>query len=107
MLLATPGQPALTTSTNHAHDSLEIEYDSDETVDHFQSPWWQQFGAAVGRDDDVYASQIERALQGFPPYPPIVPRAASDYFGAAIPNYADNGAKAVIREARCGAGPEC
>lgn len=30
---------------------IEIEYDSDETIDHFQSYWWNQFHSAVDAND--------------------------------------------------------
>jgi hypothetical protein len=33
---------------------LHLEFDSDETADHFDSPWWNDFKAAVALDDQFY-----------------------------------------------------
>ena len=36
-----------------ADSVIELEFDSDETIDHFDTPWWNLFHAAVNYSDDV------------------------------------------------------
>jgi hypothetical protein len=45
--LVPPNQEGLVTAN---HGSLGLEFDSDETIDHFHTPWWSKFHQAV--DDD-------------------------------------------------------
>ncbi len=40
---------------------IRIEFDSDETIDHFNSPWWSRFHQAV--DDDGCGQHGPRALE--------------------------------------------
>ena len=41
------GEGLTVSSEGHIH----AEFDSDETIDHFRTPWWNSFHAAVDRDD--------------------------------------------------------
>ena len=34
-------------------DNLEVEFDSDETIDHFNTPWWNAFHQSVDHGDDA------------------------------------------------------
>jgi hypothetical protein len=38
---------------------IHIEFDSEETVDHFSSPWWQEFHAAVDDSDTKAQAMID------------------------------------------------
>ena len=46
-LIPTVGQPGLGKNNN---GSFELEFDSDETIDHFHTPWWDAFHKAVDKD---------------------------------------------------------
>jgi hypothetical protein len=46
--LTPPNQAGLTTAN---HGALGLEFDSDETIDHFDTPWWDSFHRAVDRSD--------------------------------------------------------
>ena len=51
-----PGGEGLTVSNNgHIH----TEFDSDETIDHFRTPWWNSFHDAVDRDDASARAMID------------------------------------------------
>lgn len=39
------------TSSDNALTGLHLEFSSDETIDHFHTPWWNSFHAAVDDDD--------------------------------------------------------
>ncbi|PYK98766.1 MAG: hypothetical protein DME32_13745 [Verrucomicrobia bacterium] len=39
------------TSTDNQLTGLHIEFSSDETIDHFHTPWWSSFHSAVDDDD--------------------------------------------------------
>ncbi|MDQ2855816.1 MAG: hypothetical protein M3R68_05770 [Acidobacteriota bacterium] len=54
--LYTPNNAGLTT----ARDSIECEFDSDETIDHFDTPWWNSFHNAV--DNSVDDLQINESF---------------------------------------------
>jgi hypothetical protein len=54
--LYTPGGAGLTT----ARDSIECEFDSDETIDHFDTPWWNLLHKTV--DDSVNDLQVGETL---------------------------------------------
>jgi hypothetical protein len=38
--------------------SLGVEFDSDETIDHFQTPWWSSFHQAVDQSDSAAAAMV-------------------------------------------------
>src|SRR5436309_3125107 len=48
-----PGSPL---SVNPPRDSLHVEFDSDETIDHFKSTEWLALNEAVDRGDDELAT---------------------------------------------------
>lgn len=48
MSLIPPGAAGLVTQN---HGILHLEFDSDETIDHFGTPWWNAFHDAVDNDD--------------------------------------------------------
>jgi hypothetical protein len=51
--LATPGRAG---ATSASPTGIHIEFDSDETIDHFDdNPWWKQFHAAVDAADQAQA----------------------------------------------------
>ena len=39
-------------------NNIEVEYDSDETIDHFNSPWWNAFHSAVDNKSDDEVNQL-------------------------------------------------
>ena len=54
--LVPPANEGLTVSSEgHIHS----EFDSDETIDHFRTPWWQTFHDAVDRDDASARAMID------------------------------------------------
>jgi hypothetical protein len=54
--VVTPSAEGLTVSSEgHIHS----EFDSDETIDHFRTPWWNSFHAAVDRDDASARAMID------------------------------------------------
>jgi hypothetical protein len=59
MRLVPPDQAGLTTDNGFAETtsepSLGLEFDSDETIDHFHTPWWDKLHAAVDADDSAYS----------------------------------------------------
>src|SRR6266498_3515576 len=48
--LLSPINVAWTTATDSAA-GLHLEFSSDDTIDHFHTPWWSKFHAAVDDDD--------------------------------------------------------
>jgi hypothetical protein len=73
MKLITVDQAGYSASTNFT-DKIHCEFDSEETIDHFDSPWWSRFQKAVDDDDsrarqmineDKGAVAIVTALMGF------------------------------------------
>jgi hypothetical protein len=61
--LVPPDQAGLTTDNGKTaatgEPSLELEFDSDETIDHFTTPWWRALHAAVDADDKAYGDYQE------------------------------------------------
>src|SRR5207249_4949649 len=53
--LYTPGNAGVTTT----RDNIRCEFDSDETIDHFNTPWWNSFHSAVDSLSDL---QINESL---------------------------------------------
>lgn len=54
--IVTPGQEGLTVSSEgHIH----TEFDSDETIDHFHTPWWNSFHSAVDDSDASAKAMID------------------------------------------------
>jgi len=49
------GEGLTVSSEGHIHS----EFDSDETIDHFRTPWWNSFHAAVDRDDASARAMID------------------------------------------------
>ena len=49
------GEGLTVSSEGHIH----AEFDSDETIDHFRTPWWNSFHAAVDRDDASARAMID------------------------------------------------
>jgi len=45
------------TTSTAGQGFIELEFDSDETIDHFSTPWWQSFHDAVDNSDEA-ASQV-------------------------------------------------
>jgi hypothetical protein len=45
------------TASTASQGFIELEFDSDETIDHFSTPWWQSFHDAVDNSDEA-ASQV-------------------------------------------------
>jgi len=39
-------------------ESVHIEFDSDETIDHFRTPWWSAFHEAVDKFDDALSRPL-------------------------------------------------
>jgi hypothetical protein len=39
-------------------DNIEVEFDSDETIDHFNSPWWNTLHHAVDNNSDDQVNQM-------------------------------------------------
>ncbi len=51
-----PGEAGLTVSSDgHIH----CEFDSDETIDHFHTPWWRSFHSAVDNGDAAARAMID------------------------------------------------
>ncbi len=54
-LLVPPNAAGLTTGNGHVAGNgppaFGVEFDSDETIDHFTTPWWSSFHNAVDNDD--------------------------------------------------------
>jgi hypothetical protein len=46
-----PGPGSLTTLTPENNGSIEVEFNSDETIDHFHTDWWEGFHNAVDNGD--------------------------------------------------------
>jgi hypothetical protein len=44
--------PAGGAGLTSVRDNLEVEFDSDETIDHFNTPWWNTLHHAVDNSDD-------------------------------------------------------
>lgn len=51
--LYTQNDAGLTT----ARDNIQCEFDSDETIDHFDTPWWNSFHNAVDNSDDLQINE--------------------------------------------------
>ena len=49
------GEGLTVSSEGHIH----TEFDSDETIDHFRTPWWQSFHDAVDKDDASARAMID------------------------------------------------
>jgi hypothetical protein len=49
------GEGLTVSSEGHIH----CEFDSDETIDHFRTPWWNAFHAAVDKDDASARAMID------------------------------------------------
>jgi hypothetical protein len=58
--LYTPNNAGLTT----ARDNIECEFDSDETIDHFDTPWWNSFHSAVDNSSDDQVNESLFKVQG-------------------------------------------
>ena len=90
--LVPPDRAGLTTDSGKTdatgEPSLGLEFDSDETIDHFTTPWWSALHAAVDADDKAYADYKEaiRLSQQNPPIPIDVAKfkAAYDHQHAAL-----------------------
>jgi hypothetical protein len=54
-LIPPAGEGLTVSSEGHIHS----EFDSDETIDHFHTPWWNSFHAAVDRDDASERAMID------------------------------------------------
>jgi hypothetical protein len=62
MTLQRPDQASATVgnspfSMQDEHRSLGLEFDSDETIDHFDTPWWSSFHSAVDSDSSWAAAR--------------------------------------------------
>src|SRR5262249_27557430 len=44
---------------NHPYPGLELEFDSDETIDHFHTPWWTSFHKAVDAGDQQAQAMVK------------------------------------------------
>jgi hypothetical protein len=51
--LYTPNDAGVTTT----RDNLQCEFDSDETIDHFDTPWWNSFHDAVDQTFDLQVNE--------------------------------------------------
>jgi len=56
LMLQTEGLPGQTQANN---GRLKIEFDSDETIDHFHTPIWEALHAAVDESDDLAHAAID------------------------------------------------
>ena len=43
---------------------MKLEFSSDETIDHFKTPWWDKFHDAVDSDDFSRANAIVVGADG-------------------------------------------
>jgi hypothetical protein len=57
--LVPPNQAGLTVSSS---GSIHSEFDSDETIDHFQTPWWRAFHSAVDNGDASARAMVDGKL---------------------------------------------
>jgi len=58
-------QGTLTTLTPENGDSIEVEFNSDETIDHFHTPWWEAFHDAVDNGDPtLFVNGSEAVVTG-------------------------------------------
>jgi hypothetical protein len=58
MLLDTPGNAGVT--AGNGSKQLELEYDSDETIDHFSTSWWSAFHSAVDNSKAAAGALVDR-----------------------------------------------
>ncbi len=54
--------PAAEGLTISSEGHIHSEFDSDETIDHFRTPWWNSFHDAVDRDDASARAMIDGKL---------------------------------------------
>ncbi len=56
------------TTSTAGQGFIELEFDSDETIDHFSTPWWQSFHDAVDNSDSA-AATLQDISNGLFPTP--------------------------------------